>query len=278
MIRLSFYFLMVALLAACASTNRASNPAELARTLDKAIVAIPVSKYSKNFDSESNYADVYDKFWQVKNEIAKIPDEAKIPLVIYMHGCSGIGFRERVHIRFLFDNNYAVLAPDSFARDYKPKSCNPYSRTGGLHRGVLRFRLAEARFAHEFAKTLPWVDKQNIFLMGFSQGGITTARYGQGGLAGRVILGWTCNSGWTEYRGIVGPRDEPILAVVSQKDPWYSAFWVHGHCGMFMASRKNSESVVLDGTFHDVLALLGVQEKVIQFLRAHTHSSKPIDE
>ena len=120
------------MLAACATMNPASNPAELARTLDKAIVAIPVSKYSKNIDSESDYADVYDKFWQVKNEMAKIPDEAKIPLVIYMHGCGGIMFRERVHIRFLFDNNYAVLAPDSFARDYKPKSCNPYNLTGGF--------------------------------------------------------------------------------------------------------------------------------------------------
>ena len=142
---------------------------------------------------------------------------------------------------------------------------------------MLRYRLAEARFAYEFAETLPWVDKQNIFLMGLSEGGITTARYGQGGLAGRVILGWTCSAGWTEYRGIVGPRDEPILAVVSLKDPWFSEPWMHGNCGMFMAFRKNSESVVLDGPYHDVLALPGVQEKVIQFLRARTHSSKPED-
>ena len=172
MIRLSFYFLVAALLAACATMNRASNPDELARTLDKAIVAIPVSKYLKDIDSESDYAYVSDDYWRVKNKMAKIPAEANIPLVIYMHGCSGISWKDRDHIAFLFENNYAVLAPDSFARKYKPKSCNPDTYTGGLHRGVLRFRLAEASYAHKFAKTLPWVDKQNIFLLGWSTGGI----------------------------------------------------------------------------------------------------------
>lgn len=279
MFRLSFYFLVVALLATCATMNRSNNPEELARTLDRAIIAIPVSKYLKDIDSESDYADVYDKFSQVKNKMVKIPDEVNIPLVIYMHGCYGITWRDHDHyIAFFFENNYAVLAPNSYAREYKPISCYPWRHTGALHRDVLRFRLAEARFAYEFAKTLPWVDKQNIFLVGWSEGGITTARYRHGGLAGRVILGWTCNSGWPEYRGISGPRDEPILAVVSPKDPWFDNPWSRGHCGNFMTFRKNSESVVLDEPYiHDVLELPSVQEKVIKFLRAHTHSFSPED-
>ena len=138
-----------------------------------------------------------------------------------------------------------------------------------MHRDVLDFRLAEASYAHEAAKNLPWVDKRNIFMMGFSEGGITTAQYRRGGLAGRIILGWTCNVGWHEYDGISGPWDEPILAVVASKDPWFRKPSSSGHCGSSMFFRRNAESVVVNVNFHDVQRLPEVQEKILKFLEAN---------
>ena len=201
-------------LSACATMYTANDPDELVRTFNKAIVAIPRTYYKK-YGNEM----VYGTFQDVKYDLLHIPKNTKIPLVIFLHGCDGLGSSPG-EVSFLARNNYAVIAPNSYARKYKPINCDPYTHRGGLHRGVIFFRLAEAEFAHEIAKTLPWVDKSNIFMMGHSEGGWATAKYTRS-LAGRIITGATCNSGWPEYSGISGPRDEPILAIVASKDPWF---------------------------------------------------------
>jgi poly(3-hydroxybutyrate) depolymerase len=241
-------------------------PDELARTLDEAFVAIPAEYFKWEIPSGMF---TFGRMKNVAQDLGKIACDKKIPLVIYLHGCAGLGYSSSHDIRFLLRKGYAVLAPSSFARKYKPQSCDPKTYTGGLHRGVLDFRLAEASYAHEAAKNLPWVDKRNIFVMGFSEGGITTAKYRRGGLAGRIILGWTCNAGWPEYNGISGPRDEPILAVVASNDPWFANPWNSGHCGSSMLFRRNAESVVVDVNFHHVQSLPEVQEKILQFLEVN---------
>jgi len=261
-----FYLSLAVLLCSCATIgihDHANDPEELARTLHKAVISIP------DFYFKSDEFPAQAVFGNVKEDLAKIPNGVKMPLIIYMHGCSGLGYSSDDDIDFLVQNKYAVLAPDSFARNYKPRSCLPSTHTGGLHRGVLSYRLAEAKYAHEVAKTLPWVNQRNIFMMGYSEGGITTARYGHGGLAGRIILGWTCNAGWSEYDGLAGPKDEPILAVVASRDPWFTESWLLGHCGEYMSARSNSESVVIDASIHHVHALKDIQKKITQFLEAN---------
>lgn len=262
-LQLSFSFLILFWLNACATMDIANAPDELARTLDDAIVAIP-ARYFKWDVPSGMFTKGRTK--DVLQDLTKIAAEKKIPLVIYLHGCAGFGSASNHDINFLLNNGYAVLAPNSFARKYKPQSCDPNTYTGGFHRGVLYFRLAEATYAHEAAKNLPWVDKRNIFMMGFSEGGITTAQYRRGGLAGRIILGWTCNSGVPEKRGISGPRDEPILAVVASNDPWFRDPSYSGHCGNWTSFRRNVESVVVNVNFHHVQSLPEVKEKILKFL------------
>jgi dienelactone hydrolase len=262
-LQLSICLLAAFWLSACATMGVANAPDELARTLDEAIVGIP-ARYLK-WDVPSGMA-TYGPMKYVAQDLAKIAGDKKIPLVIYLHGCAGFGYSSSHDINFLILNGYAVLAPNSFAREYKPESCYPRTYRGGLHRGVLGFRLAEAAHAHEAAKNLPWVDKKNIFMMGFSEGGVTTAKYPNGGLAGRIILGWTCNSGWAEYSGISGPRDEPILAIVASNDPWFRNPWNAGNCGNSMFFRRNAKSIVVHAGIHHVSRLPEVQEKILQFL------------
>jgi dienelactone hydrolase len=250
----------------------ANAPEELARTLNDAIVAIPAEYYKGEAPS-----DIFSwgRMKKVKQDLANIAGEKKMPLVIYLHGCGGFGWNTNQDISLLLRNGYAVLAPNSFARKYKPTSCDSMTYTGGFHRDVLNFRLAEASYAHEAAKNLPWVDKRNIFMVGFSEGGLTTAKYGRGGLAGRIILGWTCNSEWSEHNGISGPRDEPILAVVSSNDPWFRSPGSSGDCGSSMLFRRNARSVVVDvklrgvTSLHDVQSLPEVQQEILQFLETH---------
>ena len=251
----------------CATIKRSNSPEELARTFNNAIIVIP--KHDNPHDPFASKRVLVDEVKNVKKTFEGIPADSSIPLIIYMHGCGGKF--DFWMFNFLAHNGYAVLAPNSFAREYKPKSCIPETVTGGLHRGVLSFRLAEANYAHEAIKKMPWVDKKNIFMMGFSEGGITTAQYPHGGLAGRIILGWTCNAGWPEYDGISGPRDVPILAVVASGDPWFRDPSLSGDCSDTLFPRKHIESIVIDTDYHAIHSLTSVKDRILRFMVAKRH-------
>ena len=252
---------------ACAAINSAFDPDEVGRTLDNALLEIPVMYLKKD-----NSTSLGGYFKDVKPEFDKISSEKKIPIVIYLHGCTGIDFETLRDMEFLARNNYAVIIPDSFARNFRPKGCDPATKKGGFFRGVLTMRLEEARHAHEVAKTLPWVDKHKIFMMGHSEGGITTAKYARGGLAGRIIMGWGCHAGWPEYTGISGPRDEPIISFIASKESWLTFVNVSGDCGSFMSFRPNSESIVVDVSkpTHWIGYDPEVKKKILQFLKANS--------
>jgi dienelactone hydrolase len=266
-IGISICFLAAFWSSSCAMVNRNNKPEELARTFDRATIVIP--KHLNPDDPLSSKRVLTDEVISIKKEIENIPSDRAIPLIIYMHGCDGLGMIDFRTFHFLARNGYAVLAPNSFARKYKPRSCDPETYKSGFHRGVLGFRLAEAKYAHEAAKKMPWVDKKNIFLMGFSEGGITTAKYPHGGLAGRIILGWTCNAGWPEYEGISGPRDVPILAVVASNDPWFRRPSLSGHCNDGLFTTRNIESIVIDANYHAVHTLTSVKNKILEFLQTN---------
>jgi hypothetical protein len=260
------YPIIATTVSACAAFKSTYDPDELGRTLDYALLEIPIVYLKKG-----NSTSLGGYFKDVKPEFDKISSDKKIPLVIYLHGCDGIHLSVLKDMEFLVRNNYAVIVPDSFARNFRPKGCDPVTKKGGFFRGVLTMRLAEARHAHELAKTLTWVDKQNIFMMGQSEGGITTARYARGGLAGKIIMGWTCHAGWPEYAGIAGPKDEPIISFVASKESWLIGKNRSGDCGSFMKFRPNSESIVVDVSTptHWVGYDPEVQEKILQFLKTN---------
>lgn len=250
----------------CATIGKTNNPEELTRTFERATIVIP--KHINPNDPLSSKRVLTDEVRYIKKELDNIPSGSDIRLIIYMHGCGTSGGMNDFRLfHFLANNGYAILAPNSFARKYKPRSCDPETYTGGFHRGVLGFRIAEAQYAYEAAKKMPWVDKQNIFMMGYSEGGITTAKFPNGGLAGRIILGWTCNAGWPEYDGISGPRDVPVLAVVASNDPWFMHPSLSGHCGDSFFAKRNIESIVIDADLHAIYTLTRVRYKILQFLQ-----------
>ena len=154
--------------------------------------------------------------------------------VVYLHGCDGINALSVKAADLLAAAGYLVVLPDSFARRDKPRSCDALEHRGGLHREVLGWRHAEADRALRQARTLPAVDSRRIFLMGLSEGAIATATYVGEGVTGRVIEGWTCHAGWTEYQGLRAPPGEAVLSLVAQNDPWFAAPALQGDCGEFM--------------------------------------------
>lgn len=193
-------------------------------------------------------------------------------LIVYLHGCDGIGSHGARTADWLADAGYLVLAPDSFARVHKPLSCDPSRLAGGLHREVLGWRQAEADRALRGALGLPGVDATRLVLMGFSEGAIATATYRGVPLAARVLEGWTCRAAWPEYAGLAAEPQEAVLALSGQNDPWFRDSALSGDCAEAIGPDGNRRRVLVfrpphaAASHHDVLWNLDARRELLEFL------------
>lgn len=241
-----------------------SDPEELRRTWQAALVRVPVASGVLR----GSIADL---------DTAQIPDGTKFPTVIYLHGCAGVWAGTYRRIDWLAENGFAVIAPVSFAREKYPQSCDPREHRSSLYRPILKMRQQDAGHAIRQARQLSWVDGRNVFLMGLSEGGITTATFQRRdqdeSVTARVVEGWTCHAGWKEYTGVRAPASEPVLALVADDDPWFRKPWNRGDCGAFLNKANGSRSVVYRGPRlrqrHELLEDAEVQRTVLAFLRKH---------
>ncbi len=250
------------LLSACAVPALGSRP-DLERTWHEAIVVLPAAP------GQEPLVTMMDSPVLAAGGDARGRRDG-FPTVIYMHGCTGPGDRE--FLKRLGDAGFAVIAPDSFARRYRPLQCDPRSKTGGYNLFVYEFRLAELAYALDRIDGLAWVDKDNLFLIGSSEGGVAAALYRGDEFKARVITQWSCN-GAAIVRGIAAPPAEPILAIVHADDPWYAPDRTRGqsgHCGDFMAGRPSSRSIVIAGSGrHDIFKDGRNVEAILAFLERH---------
>ena len=239
-----------------------NDPAELERVWQSALVRIP--KPDGKF--------IATTVKELHNH--NLEGSEKFSTVIYLHGCYGLWSGTYTRIDFLASNGYAVIAPPSMARKKYSKSCEPAEIQGGFYRDVLKIRHADAGYAIEKAKTLPWVDASRVFLVGLSEGGITTATFHGSSVRARIVEGWTCQSVWGEYRGINAPEGEPVLTLLGAKDPWFQNPYMGGECTGFLKRRNDgSKSVVYTDDVlshrHMLFEDERVRAEVLEFLRAH---------
>lgn len=223
----------------------ATETAELERTWLAARVFLPKGAFLRDVPLGTQIREVPDL-----SALETTVQGARLPVAIYMHACAGFGGDGYDTGRFLAGEGCGMIAPDSYAREYKPKSCDPDKLVGGLHRDAVTFRVAEARHAIRTAREFPWVDKEKLFLMGWSEGAIATAKFSGEAVTARVIEGWHCQAGddWSHTRGLDAPSTEPVLALLASEDPWFSQFkketWFQGDCGRFMSKTNGRRSFV----------------------------------
>ena len=86
-----------------------------------------------------------------------------------------------------------------------------------------------------------------------------------------LIEGWTCHAGWSEYRGLNAPDDQPVLSLLARDDPWFKADYLRGECGRFMRPDNGSRAVVFNQpelrAGHCLLHAPEPREHVLTFLR-----------
>jgi len=231
---------------------------DLARTFDRALVVVPRA---------DGGPPLLGRMRDPAVETLLAGAGTRLPTVVYLHGCDGIG--DTRHLQRLARAGFVVVAPNSFARRFRPLQCRPSTGGGGDNVFVFDFRLAEVSYALHRLQDLPWVDFWRLFLIGDSEGGAAAALYRGEWFRGRVITQWTCHGNYF-VRGLAGRPDEPVLAIVRADDPWYRQERTAnqaGDCGAFMAGRPRSRSLVLPGGGHDVYDAPETMPAILEFLR-----------
>ena len=146
------------------------------------------------------------------------------PAVVILHDCSGLGPRSSGApgrwAEKLVDWGYVVILPDSFStRGYPNGVCTEPPRRG---RQAVRFerRADDARAALAHLRTLGYVRKESIGLMGGSHGGastLATLSTPGSGFAAAVALYPRC-SAFSHLK-----PDVPLLILAGELDDWTPA-------------------------------------------------------
>ncbi len=246
----------------CSAIDLDAKRSDVERTWYGGWIALPGAAYQRPTIGLISTLDV-------SAELGKRAPSRRWPVVLYLHGCTGLG--DSVFLTRLAAAGYVVVAPDSMARRSRPLQCDPVKKRGGLNRFVYDFRMTELSFALHMLRRQPWVDTGNLFLVGASEGGVAAALYRGDAFNARVITQWTCH-GAPLVNGIGASPSTPVLAIVRSDDPWYDAEHTKaqgGDCGSFIDNRPGSASIVADGQIHDVMSDRELFARILEFLESH---------
>ena len=205
------------------------------------------------------------------NFLVKSVDNVKVgkpsPVVILLHGCAGIGDHEKKWAQNLKSEGFIVVLPDSFAIPTREINCIPSSNTPNVGKvPVNDLRPAEAEFAMKKVQEQVWADKNNIFLMGHSEGGAGAFLTIEAGFKGVIVSGFSCG-----VRRKVGSADAtPFIAINWEIDPYFSKDdSPQRQCSdrPFWKNRVDKVEVILKGKGHATAFDSLANREVIKFLK-----------
>jgi dienelactone hydrolase len=195
--------------------------------------------------------------------VVNVSTDKPLPTVILMHGCTGIHQQDITLARDLTSQGFIVVMPDSLAIPKRVINCNVKTNTPHLRLvPVENIRPEEIKYAVKQLQQLSWADKNNIFLIGHSEGAMGASIVREAGLSGIIISGFTC------FFGIHAYPDTPVLAINFEKDPWLSKI-SNRQCKDAWGDRTNAQQIILPGAGHDTYNLPFVKQEIVSFLKTH---------
>jgi len=207
---------------------------------------------------------------------SEILPNTKYPTVIYMHGGGGLSRAAYRDIDVVLKAGVAVIALNSYART-RPRNPSedlsytcPQGECWGTFNRIFAMRTAELTYALEKVRQVPWVDQNNVFAWGQSEGGYTIAAYPGVVFKGRIITGTGCHWGFK--------AKESVIAVISRDDPYvkraHSEFSLPSTCLKVSGNASNLAYVELPGYLHNGAQNSVGERAIIEFLHRHISSSK----
>ena len=153
---------------------------------------------------------------------SKVNLDKRYPVVIYLHGCAGIvPSHDYGWAKEITKHGFIAVMPNSFAIPKRHSNCDPTTTAIGFFPNANLIRIIEIAYAYQQLAKTSWADMSNVFLMGFSEGAVATARSEFKGFNGAIIMGWTCTSRNPQFNGIFIPKKTPVLALAYLDDRWY---------------------------------------------------------
>ena len=211
--------------------------------------------------------------WEGKLSALPAQTGEKRPLVIFMHGSSGVAPFVKEYQHFLADKlGLASIAPDSMAIPDRLNYDSPIDKP--TYERVHTLRSAELGYAFEHALTLPWVDPAKIVVIGTSEGSVPVARYADPRPLARVMYAWSCEDNYfVESHRTAIPLATPVLAMIAAKDPYFSPenpwnadYHVRGTCTQALKNHQSATVVTVASDKHTIVNFPDVQAITRVFL------------
>ena len=219
----------------------------LKKVFDKAYTVIQLSE-GELYEGELD---------QLKGEMPKRP------IVLFMHGSSGINPAIRAFAKHLAQKGFAFLAPDSMQVQDRITYSSPVAQT--VYEEIHAMRYAELRHAVQRLETLPFFN-DNYVIGGTSEGAVSVARFineSPQKESARMIFSWSCENNYhvLEHKTHI-PEDCSVLNIMSAEDPYFSQknFYLDnpealGHAGKVLKDHPDATIVLLPKAPHTLFNL-----------------------
>lgn len=219
---------------------------------------------------EENYYGTLKKF---KKLYPNFEAFNKIPTVLFMHGSAGLRKGATYRKWIVEEAKFIFFAPNSFKITNRPTYENPAKIS--TYEKVHKFRQAEIHFNLKKLQNISFIDINNIFLMGNSEGGLAAASFKGRDFKGRIITAYSCENGYYSKNFELGAKiNEPILNIIGTHDEYFAndskpneEHEVDGHCTKALRKYKNAKVIILPQTKHDITTNIYVKEDIINFLK-----------
>lgn len=184
---------------------------------------------------------------------------ARVPVVLFLHGSSGLGLKAIGEWqRWLAALGYASVAPDSMVLADRITYTSPVGKE--VYEKIHALRASEITLALDALRDIAWVDARRLVLSGASEGAPAVARHAGREFAGRMVFSWSCEDNYfVDAHRTVVPA-EPVLNVMSSTDPFFSRANAYlgnadaqGHCAAALREHKNTTVVLIPGAPHTLL-------------------------
>ena len=245
-----------------------------------------MQKY-KNINDTYNYAfvgipkgfggRVTESFYGTLDEFyLQYPDieiTQSYPTVLYMHGSSGL-YRGEVYQHYIVEElGYLFFAPNSYKIKNRPTYCSPAKLKKYMK--VHRVRVAEIEYNSKRLLKSGFVDKNNLFLMGNSEGGLAVAIFKSKKFRARIVTAFSCESSYFYKNFKLGSKkSEPLLNIIGTHDEFFgentlynNKYKVKGNGIEKLKNYKNAKVVILPKAKHDLTKNIYVKSEILNFLQ-----------